>query len=92
VTDSTQVQRVRERAYALWERGGRPDGCDRQHWLQAEAELGREPQGLLESTSAAVAAAPGADERTSSGEATTAKGTQKRRAGSESERKRRKKR
>ena len=30
---------VRRRAYEIYEQSGRPDGCDRQHWLQAEAEI-----------------------------------------------------
>lgn len=30
---------VAERAYELWEECGRPEGCDLQHWLQAETEL-----------------------------------------------------
>ena len=31
--------RVRERAYAIWEKEGRPDGEDLRHWSAAEAEL-----------------------------------------------------
>ncbi|MBB3309124.1 hypothetical protein FHT78_000853 [Rhizobium sp. BK196] len=31
--------RVRERAYAIWEKEGRPEGQDRRHWNEAEAEL-----------------------------------------------------
>jgi len=31
---------VRERAYAIWEREGRPDGRSLVHWLKAEAEIG----------------------------------------------------
>jgi hypothetical protein len=31
--------RTRERAYAIWEREGRPHGRALDHWLQAEAEL-----------------------------------------------------
>jgi CBS domain-containing protein len=27
------------RAYAFWEREGRPNGCDLDHWLRAEAEI-----------------------------------------------------
>jgi hypothetical protein len=27
------------RAYEIWETQGRPDGRDREHWLQAAAEL-----------------------------------------------------
>jgi Protein of unknown function (DUF2934) len=29
-------QRVRERAYALWEREGRPSGRDAEHWRASE--------------------------------------------------------
>ena len=32
-------QRVRDRAYALWEQEGRPDGQTDRHWFAAEAEL-----------------------------------------------------
>jgi hypothetical protein len=31
---------IRLRAYALWERDGRPDGQHETHWKQALAELG----------------------------------------------------
>ncbi len=31
-------QRIAERAYALWESQGRPEGRALDHWLQAEAE------------------------------------------------------
>jgi Protein of unknown function (DUF2934) len=33
-------QRIRERAYELWERSGRPDGRADEYWWQAERELG----------------------------------------------------
>ena len=32
-------QRVRERAYRLWEQAGSPEGQSEQFWLQAEAEI-----------------------------------------------------
>lgn len=32
-------EEVAERAYQLYERAGRRDGSDLEHWLQAEAEL-----------------------------------------------------
>ena len=32
-------ERIRRRAYALWEQQGRPDGKDVEHWLRAEAEI-----------------------------------------------------
>lgn len=34
--------RVRERAHAIWEREGRPEGHEREHWELAEAEIARE--------------------------------------------------
>lgn len=37
--------RVRERAYEIWERNGRPDGKAEEHWRQAEAEIAAEEQG-----------------------------------------------
>ena len=30
---------IRERAYAIWEREGRPHGLSLAHWLKAEAEI-----------------------------------------------------
>ena len=38
-------QAVRERAYALWERDGRPEGRSLAHWCQAEAEIGAKAEG-----------------------------------------------
>jgi hypothetical protein len=32
-------QAIRERAYAIWEEEGRPEGCHLDHWLRAEAEI-----------------------------------------------------
>ena|SRR5262245_10233941 len=34
-----QAPIISERAYAIWEQQGRPDGQALDHWLQAEAEL-----------------------------------------------------
>jgi hypothetical protein len=31
--------RIRQRAYAIWEQSGRPEGCERQHWEQAAREI-----------------------------------------------------
>lgn len=33
-------QRIRERAHAIWEAEGRPEGCDQDHWHRACRELG----------------------------------------------------
>ena len=30
---------IRERAYQIWEREGRPHGRDFEHWVQAQVEL-----------------------------------------------------
>jgi hypothetical protein len=34
------AEAISHRAYEIWEREGRPEGCDLRHWLQAEQELG----------------------------------------------------
>jgi hypothetical protein len=39
-------QRVRERAYEIWEQTGRPEGKAMEHWLQAEAAIVDEEKGL----------------------------------------------
>jgi hypothetical protein len=41
-------QRIRDRAYAIWEAEGYPDGKDLEHWLRAEAEIAAETRGGLE--------------------------------------------
>ena len=40
---------IRERAYLIWEREGRPHGRDFEHWVRAQVEL------IAETTSAATA-------------------------------------
>jgi len=37
----TLAQSIRERAYAIWEREGRPPGRSLAHWLQADEEAVR---------------------------------------------------
>jgi len=34
-------QRVRDRAYEIWEQEGRPSGRERDHWERADREIGR---------------------------------------------------
>lgn len=34
-----QEAEIAKRAYAIWEREGRPKGREVEHWLRAEAEL-----------------------------------------------------
>jgi hypothetical protein len=43
--DKAWQQRVRERAYAIWQREGSPDGSAEQFWLMAEEELLAEGHG-----------------------------------------------
>jgi hypothetical protein len=42
--DSDRERRVRERAYAIWEREGRPQGREAEHWLEAEREIAAETE------------------------------------------------
>ena len=37
--DTDWLGKVRARAYAIWERLGRPEGAAERHWTQAEEEL-----------------------------------------------------
>jgi hypothetical protein len=37
--------KVRQRAYALWEAAGCPEGREEEHWLQAEEEIRRAERG-----------------------------------------------
>ena len=37
--DQDHEHRIRQRAYALWEHEGRPEGRDRHHWEQASGEM-----------------------------------------------------
>jgi hypothetical protein len=48
--------RIRLRAYELWEREGRPAGNDLQFWLIAEAEVLEEPVKAVRALAAEVAA------------------------------------
>lgn len=43
--EKTQIDRIRRRAYALWELEGHAHGRDLAHWLQAERELAGETAG-----------------------------------------------
>jgi Protein of unknown function (DUF2934) len=37
--EKTIEDRVRDRAYALWEKNGRPDGRSDEYWQQARSEV-----------------------------------------------------
>ncbi len=52
---------IRLRAYLIWEREGRPDGRDFEHWLRAQDELRVAPKPSVpaaDATAAPAAAAP----------------------------------
>ena len=42
--DDITFERIRERAYELWERNHRPEGLEIQFWLAAERELRTEAE------------------------------------------------
>ena len=53
--------RIRERAHAIWESEGRPEGRDREHWDRAEREISDEGSpGPLENEAAAPTSRVGA--------------------------------
>ena len=57
--DPSRERQIAERAHAKWEAEGRPDGRDKEHWSQAEAELG--PAQLPEHSTPGEAPEPGND-------------------------------
>lgn len=60
MTDDRE-HRLQQRAYAIWETEGCPEGRDRAHWEQAERELSAAPALEQGATSAPDAAAPSAE-------------------------------
>ena len=46
--------RIRERAYQIWEREGRPEGRDFDHWTRAVAEVQAEETGGRSASSGAA--------------------------------------
>lgn len=38
-------ERIRERAHAIWDREGKPEGAAERHWQQAESEIDKEDTG-----------------------------------------------
>ncbi len=46
--DAVWEQAVRETAYRIWEREGRPEGRAMEHWLQAARETHGEEEKVLE--------------------------------------------
>jgi hypothetical protein len=52
---ATQETAIRQRAYAIWEAEGRPDGREWDHWIQASQEVLTRSQ--LDAQNAAIARA-----------------------------------
>ena len=44
--DHSLKKRISERAYEIWQNASCPEGKSVEHWLQAEAEITAEEQGL----------------------------------------------
>jgi len=44
MSDDKREIAIRERAYAIWELDGRPEGHSLAHWLKAEAEIRSEKE------------------------------------------------
>ena len=53
--DMEREDQVRLRAYAIWEREGRPEGGAERHWTRAEEELRAEGQDRIEALAAGTA-------------------------------------
>lgn len=68
-------RQVRERAYAIWEREGRPAGKERQHWEQAAQDVDAEQRSAVDETGprAGVISASGRS-RATTGEPTASGG------------------
>ena len=43
-SDQYEEQAIRERAYFIWEREGRPKGRAKDHWMRAVVERSHEPK------------------------------------------------
>ncbi|MCO5066217.1 MAG: DUF2934 domain-containing protein [Rhizobiaceae bacterium] len=57
-------ERIRQRAHAIWDREGRPEGAAQRHWQQAEQEIAQEdsaPAKKPAAKKAAVARKPKAE-------------------------------
>jgi hypothetical protein len=52
--DGEWEDKVRARAYAIWQREGQPESGGERHWAQAEEELRAEAQGQGEAPAAEV--------------------------------------
>jgi hypothetical protein len=51
-TEPVDADRIRQRAFELWEQDGRPEGRDTEYWFRAEAELAGQGASGLEAPAA----------------------------------------
>ncbi|MBB5985038.1 DUF2934 domain-containing protein [Sphingobium lignivorans] len=51
-------QTIKDRAYAIWEAEGRPEGRSQDHWLRAEQELDGDAAPSIDAAQQAVAEQP----------------------------------
>jgi hypothetical protein len=51
-------EKIRRRAYEIWEQEGRPHGQDMKHWLQAFKEFGQQADNASKLTAKAKSAKP----------------------------------
>jgi hypothetical protein len=56
--DSETERRIRERAYGIWQREGRPHGRAAEHWQQAVAEIEAESRLQPERETVGAGSAP----------------------------------
>jgi hypothetical protein len=56
--DPEKERRIRERAYDIWQREGRPHGRDAEHWRRAAAEIEAESQPRPEPETVGAGGAP----------------------------------
>ena len=47
-------EKIRDRAYQLWDRAGQPEGQDQQFWFDAERELAEEDEVDTSAEAAAI--------------------------------------
>ena len=63
LSSSVNAETISRRAYELWEKEGRPNGCDLRHWLEAEKECQQQPQSSSSEASASTPPPPNTDVR-----------------------------
>jgi hypothetical protein len=56
--DNENERRIRERAYDIWQREGRPHGRDAEHWRKAAAEIEAESRPRPEPETVGAGSAP----------------------------------